>query len=290
MLNRINRIFNNRQQGFVFILSARRTGSTLLQNILCQSPQTHAFVSEAQILTRLLDAFQWGDGEFSRMVAPYFGTGQTYLQFQKETVDRFLKLARKNLNVKKLMILKNPEFAPHTEKLVNLLPAARFLVLVRDPRDQITSEIAVSQRQIDLNWKQQVPSMEELCAAYDHCYTYIEHGRQQNPAAFLTVRYEDLVSHTASILKVIERFLSIDLSTYDSNADWKNTKVDWDVMKKRPSWSEYYGKPLSGDPVGSYAEKLDSDQVKEIEDRLAIWMHAYDYSPIHKYAKGECQD
>lgn len=264
-------------QDVVCILSARRTGSTLLQNILCQSPQTHAFVSEAQMLTRLLDAFQWGDSEFDRMVNAYFGSRESFWRYQKETVTGFILSARANLNAQKILILKNPELSLHTEKLTQLLPTARFLVLARDPRDQIASELAVSTRQLTQKMRGQMPSIQALCAAYDRYYAAIEQGRSKKPSLFLTIRYEDLVNHTKMTIKTIEEFLEIDLSAYNPAAAWQNVEVDWSKMKERPSWSEYYGKPLSNGPAGSFTEKLTPNQIEEIESRLSTWLHTFNY-------------
>lgn len=264
-------------QDVVCILSARRTGSTLLQNILCQSPQAHTFVPEAQILTRLLDAFQWGDNEFERMVGAYFGSSESFMSYQKETVTGFIRAARATLNAPKFLILKNPELSLHAEKLTHLLPAARFLVLARDPRDQIASEIEVSKRQVAQKLRGQMPSIQTLCADYHRYYTAIEQARSKKTSAFLTIRFEDLASHTQATLQRIENFLKIDLSTYSPDAAWQNTSVTWDKMKTRPSWSQYYGKPLSNDPVGSFVEKLASAQIEEIESCLSNWMNTFGY-------------
>lgn len=264
-------------QDVVFVLSARRTGSTLLQNILCQSPQAHAFVPEAQMLTRLLDAFQWGDDEFERMTGAYFASADTFADYQKETVAGFIRSARAALNAQKFLILKNPELSLHAEKLTHLLPAARFLVLARDPRDQIASQMAVAVRQVAQKMRSQVPSMQALCASYARYCAAIEQGRSKKPTAFLTIRFEDVASQPQASLRRIEDFLEIDLSTYRPDAAWQNTAVDWNKMKERPSWSEYYGKPLSSDPVGSFAEKLAPAQIKEIETRLADWMRLFGY-------------
>ena len=47
----------------VFVMGARRTGTTAFQQLLCSSPDPHPFVGEFQILTQLLQAFAWGHGD-----------------------------------------------------------------------------------------------------------------------------------------------------------------------------------------------------------------------------------
>jgi hypothetical protein len=43
-----------------FLVGGRRTGSTLLHNLLCRSPDTHRYIGEFQFLAKILDAFSWG--------------------------------------------------------------------------------------------------------------------------------------------------------------------------------------------------------------------------------------
>ncbi len=273
------RIFSRERsngQGLIFILSARRTGSTLLQYILCQSPDTHLFNSEAQFLTQLLAAFRWGDEQYERMLVTYFGDQKHYDSFQRRTLSDFLTNARRVTGAKKFLVLKNPELSTHVDQLIHHFPQAKFLILVRDPRDQIASEIEVIQRR-DSNSFLDEKLLPTLCGNYRESYNLLLPLANDSSINAMVVRYEDLTQNLTETLPRLEDFLGIDLSNYDPHTYWNNVRVNWNLMRARPSWSENYGAPLTVDPVASFTKRLSTEQIRQIESLLNDLMERLDY-------------
>ena len=52
---------------YVFIGGCARTGTTLMQSILCSDSATNPLIPEAQWLGRLLSMYKWSLGTFSTL-------------------------------------------------------------------------------------------------------------------------------------------------------------------------------------------------------------------------------
>jgi hypothetical protein len=274
---------DTRPVSLAFLLSPRRTGSTLLYNILCQSPHVHPFVRDAELLFRLLEVFRWGDATYSEKVHHYFATEDTYWDFQREVAQGFIGRARDALGDPPTLVIKSPELSKHTPRLRRLFPQAGFVVAVRDPRDQIASEMDVAHRQVASGMRPSLPGIGELCSVFDTYWSGIDQGMALHPESFLLIRYEDLVTAPLRVTPKLQTFLGIDLTEYDPGKPWKRIAVDWEKKKTLPSWSDHYGQPVTATQVGRFKRVLSEEQISEVEAHLGHWMDLLHY-PRHSIA------
>src|SRR5689334_22388448 len=102
---------SKKQPDLAFVVGARRTGSTFLSQLLCSSPDTHAFVGEFQILTRILEAFSWARENYDRLVRFYFRDTGHLNDFQMSVIRALIGEAVETLAPRRCAIFKNPELS-----------------------------------------------------------------------------------------------------------------------------------------------------------------------------------
>ncbi len=124
-----------------FVIGARRTGTTALYQLLCSSPDTHPFVGEFQMLTQLLQAFDWGRSNYDRLVRFFFRDPEHFARFQADTARALVAEAVESLAPRHCAVFKNPELSLYVSDLAEIFPFARFVATIRDPLDQVASEL-----------------------------------------------------------------------------------------------------------------------------------------------------
>jgi len=94
---------------------------------------------------------------------------------------------------------KSPLHTEHAGRLASMFPGARFVQMVRDPRDVALSQTSIWERTaLQSAWRWRVD--QKLA---------IEHGRAIGADRFRVQRYEDLVADPEGSLRAISSFLSI---------------------------------------------------------------------------------
>jgi len=131
-----------------FIGGAPRSGGTLLTSILCSDRTTNPTLREAHYLREMVQAYRQGKQFFNTLEGGhYFSDLNELRQFSARWVDAFLdKLAVRHAPATNL-VLKSFLMSVMFPATFELLPEARFLISVRDPRDIACSQIDVGEKQ-----------------------------------------------------------------------------------------------------------------------------------------------
>src|SRR5699024_9992968 len=117
---------------------------------------------------------------------------------------------------------KNPAYSLFITEIKRVFPEAKFIHLIRDPRDVALSHINnLGARSVAL------PAQKWIL--FNRC---IEKEKKQNPAAFFTLHYEDFVAQPEKHLKYISEFLGISfesgsLQAEKRNADLSHLSEEW---------------------------------------------------------------
>jgi len=242
----------------VFVLGARRTGTTLLNQILCNDPGANPHVGECQLLTQLCAASRWAGSNYDRVVQWYFDSRADCDRFFARTIQDFLNTAADHFGEVGKLVLKCPEFSNYKWELDRFVPQGRHVVCVRDPRDQIASELDVGKRQTEQNIDGEAARAYRtrdigfLAGRLLQYYGTVLRARQDN---VLYVRYEDLVLKLVDTLRDIESFTGFDLSAFDPNAAWRRFEHQGEIQKM-PAYVEQYGAPLDKSRVGRFRDSL----------------------------------
>jgi hypothetical protein len=269
----------------VFVGGSMRTGTSLLQAVLCASPDAHPRPRECQYLTEVLMPYVSRRRQFDRFVSDYFGTRERFAAHARLIVEDFLAAARDTLAPGRTLVLKNPELTPAFPALADLLPQAKFLVSLRDPRDAIASMIVVAERQRAARQpalgdaaQRDIPA---LCARFRSYYAAVVRHGDKLSGRILAVRYEDLVRDTDRVVRILQDFTRLALDGFDANAPWRDLAApDEGAAETSPTpWrSELNGRGLSPDAIGRHAEILTTEEANLVAAELSDFARSFRYS------------
>lgn len=278
----------------VFVGGSQRSGTSLLQAVLCSSPDAHPRPSECQYLTRLVATYARWRQRGDRFVTDYFGDMPGFDAFTRRMVNDFLDVARATLAPGRVMILKHPELTALFPPLAALLPEAKFVVSIRDPRDIVASLLAVGERFEQAGNKAVgFPAgrdMRRLAAHIRSYYAPISRAVMDRTLRLgqrvRFVRYEDMIRDTDAVLRGLESFTGLSLAGFDRNAAWRNLEgADSEASHalRQPWRTEFHGRGMSADSIGRWAEVLSLEEARQIEqhcrDMLERWRYPIDSEP-----------
>jgi protein-tyrosine sulfotransferase len=270
-----------------FILGLGRSGTTLLQGMLDAHPNVVA-PPESKFILLLYPRFhhikKWDEKDIHDFVEalyidPLFGKLwaidkvkllQDMLSI-KEYADYAMlcKLVCYNMRENKenvtLLTFKVPLYTIFLSKLKKIFPDARFVHLVRDPRDNLYSHIKSYNIGDHLFVNQQWVGFNSL----------VEKNKQMQPSKYFTIYYEEMVKEPENILKSLSGFLGI---TYNSSmlqqklGEYKNESEFKMVHESLLS-------PVNTSNVGKWKNKLSPQDIviaEAITGKLAKSKYGYE--------------
>lgn len=264
-------------EGVAFVGGCMRTGTTLLQRMLCASPETGGFTSEVQYLMALLDLFErWGKAFETRM-APFFGSRDAYEAHCRRTVTDFVEAARLTQGRPRLTVLKRPELSWHFPRLAHWFPKALFLVTVRDPRDTIASIMEVGAKHARSGQASRLAQMgRDMGQLSDFFLSY--YARLNAPplqGRLAAIRYEDAAGRPEAVLARLSALTGLALSaeaippdTFERRERNREDAAFWGPLRERPP---------SAERIGRYREALSPDEVAIVEARCAAFARPFGY-------------
>lgn len=152
----------------------------------------------------------------------------------------------------KLFFDKNPVYYYFLPELEKLFPEAKFIHIVRDYRDNMSSHKRVFNLQ----------DAGDLAYKWVKVNRLIEGRKKELPGRYLTIKYESLVSEPEESMKAACAFLGLPYSEDMSNQT-KNIYPSFTGMNK-PRFLELHGsllQPINTSHVGEWKEKLKPEEV-----------------------------
>lgn len=197
-----------------FLLGTQRSGTTLLTRIL--SNHSSVYVQNELPLTQLFDE------EFS--------LDKFYRNMDNLFEKRFGKSVKMFVEERKLEVwgLKDPQLTEYLNELENFMPAAKFILIIRDARGVVNSYIdnkwglGTNAYTGAMRWNKEVNLQLEFAKKY--------------PNNVLTLLYEDLVTDMESELERICSFLEIPfdhkmLAYHEKKTDLESNKQNINTSK-----------------------------------------------------------
>lgn len=248
----------------IVVCGARRAGTTLMMAVLCSDPRANPPLPEAQALTRMVEAYQWAALHHDDFVETLLGSPDRLRRLYSSWVTQFLEAVVRHVPNEGLLVLKHPAMMRVLGSLLELAPALRPVVMVRDPRDQVASE-----REVAARAGRPARPADELAANLTAWFDGLD------PAGLTVVRYEDLVVDFVRVKQRLEADLNLRLS-FDPSAPWPDLGR-LAALRKYPSWGPKYGRPVDARGVGRYVADLDEAEIAVVEDACASYMTRFGY-------------
>ncbi len=208
-----------------FIIGMGRSGTTLLTNMLNGNTETIA-CPENEFIIHSYRSFIYKDFNDSKVVDSFIDMfnqnfnsvisiwkpGQNLKEDIKNAEDKsfgnICKLSylnfplsqkdKKNIN---LVVDKNPSYSLHIDVLKNIFPESKFIVIVRDYRDNVVSRKKYSDQNI---------SIHKLAADWNYYYENIINSLSKNKINYHLIKYEDLANNPTHSLQSLCTYLGID--------------------------------------------------------------------------------
>jgi len=265
-----------------FIGGAPRSGGTLLTSILCADGTTNPILREAHFLREMVQVYRHGKRSFESLEdRHYFSNQQELRDFSSLWVTAFLDRLLISHTPASNLVLKSFLLSIMFPAVHELIPDARFLISVRDPRDIITSQVEVGQRQVLQGQPNRFPR-DIIALSKENRQYYMPSVANIDPifrSKVLYVRYEDLTQDIESQLKRIREFTGLSLSGYAPKSDWTNNGRDFKSEHKAgdPYINELYGKGISSSRVQRYLNVLTPAEIATVETECAPLFQEFGY-------------
>ena len=260
-----------------------RSGTSLMQAVLCCTEESNPQIHEAQYLTQLVHLYGYARRSFDRYLCHYFQNLDELTAFHTERMRGFLDRTLRRYHPANHLVLKNPEMTPLFPEFCKLLTDIKFIIVVRDPRDTIASMREVARRQEeqgeDTNLTRMAGSAERLADRYNWYYAALTSASNDMfDSRRIVVRYEDIVQNTDCVVDELAAFTGLPLRGFDAAAGWR-TLVDFNNLDliKEPFHSVLRGMSLSVSRIGRYTDHLTRDDIAVIERECSHMMKAYGY-------------
>jgi len=231
-----------RDTPIVFIVGCGRSGTTLLQSLMNSHPNIVA-THECMFVLTLYPAFgrirNWGKKDILRFVEALdlmkifslWSLDKKALIAELLTASEFadypllckMVYYKMRKDKKKILALidKNPLHSIFIKKILAIFPEARFIHLVRDPRDTVNSNIKrfnkkntffLARKWVGFNGK-------------------IEHMKFQIPDKVFTILYEDMIINTENVFRQLCNYLEVDYNTAIMNHDFRERLQRYEGLK-----------------------------------------------------------
>ena len=273
----------------IFVGGSQRSGTTLLQTLLCQDETVNPLIGEAKYLRHLLVAYRFGKMNFSTETKDYFHDPAAYRLFNRNLLSLFLEQTRALYPRASHLVLREPHLTMYFPDLHELVPDALFICIVRDPRDAVASMIDVGEKLTAGGQAQDAMArlfasrrIDAICAHYLSFYAPAFAARSETfrrRCAF--VRYEDLVQRPAEYLGRLRALTGLALANCDPARAPDTGRVDYSAAG---DYQRAWNTPLSGSKVedsqiGRYRNVLQPGEVSDIERNCAPLIQRFSYAP-----------
>ena len=273
--------------GALFVGGSQRSGTTLLQRLLCQAPGTNPLVGEAKYLRNLVAAYRQALRAFDVETRFYFRSRGELRQYHAGIVEQLLAHVRGMYPGAHHLVLKEPHLTLYFPELAELLPQARFLVIVRDPRDAVASMVRVGERlrasgADDIFTR--MFSLRDMGALGRHYLSFYEPvlraaGDAVLAGRLLIVRYEDLVNDPGHTLAEAGRFAGVDVSALDltQGDDSEALEARRDAPYKRAWLTGLDARAVTDERIGASRKVLSEAEMRTLVATCRSFMERFGY-------------
>lgn len=245
------------EEDVILVSGYARTGTTLMQGLLCASDDLMGVSAEAKLFRSLLKAHVVGLVGWEAFTSDYFADRSAYRTFMRQILGFYLAHVRERFATQKRLVQKVPQDAlPHIFELADLLPNSKFVMMVRDPRAALASTVEFQGR-----YGKRLDFGEEL-DRFVRLYAPLVRRRHELRGRLVFVRYEQLVTDVTPTMARVGDFLSVRVPTDLESLEWENKRV-----KTLAEASPLDGRRVSTASLTNYRQALTPQALEMLERR-----------------------
>jgi hypothetical protein len=298
-----------------FILCTERTGSSLLSlmlnlhnEVICTSEELFALY----FYKRYENKVKWTETELKNYIEEFWLMSEQNLDLNFTSKEKFYEalfpyrdeldyglllrltylqfIEPKSKDGIKVIVDKQIKYLFYLPVLLKIFPDARFIVLVRDVRDNVVSRM---KRKLNLSTEALF-----LSSVWNYTYRNVNTLLDANKQV-LIVKYEDLVSHSADILQEVCSFLGVGYDpamiqtdgVYDQFLQLRRKFIGEKEFERLKAFNSELSKQINTENIGSYDKVIDKKIVEKIVRQNHGLLKRFNYDVIkHKDAEFVLRD
>tara|TARA_B100000315_G_scaffold18549_1_gene16498 strand:- start:435 stop:959 length:525 start_codon:yes stop_codon:yes gene_type:complete len=173
------------------------------------------------------------------------------------------------------------KLTPNMNVLYDFFPGGNYIMIVRDPRDIISSMLRVGKKQKDENIESHFPyNLSLLCNKINISYRlYLEPKFEDFVSKKIhTIKYEDFVTDPLKQLNIFSvKFFNKKLYKNTENI-WERSKDVYASNNKKAYQSELWGHNITTKKINEYKNTLRDNEINEISKYCKKYMNYFSYS------------
>ena len=247
------------------LVGSPRSGSTLVYNSLCSSRIFNPGLPENHLVPNLVKYFIQQLKRNKKEKNLFFESNNDTLDYFKNYINIYHNKICQKYKTDKLL-LKSIIFSSNIDAMNILLPDTKFIMIIRDPRDIITSMLRISEKQINQKIRPQYPrDMGKL--------SYFINPLKNST---ISVKYEDFIINSVEILNKIMKNLNLSY-TFKENDNLWDYSLNISKDEKNYFNSDLWNKPISKNKIGVYKNYLKAEEINEVNKNCEDIINKFNY-------------
>ena len=196
----------------VFIVGCPRSGTTWLRMLLASDPSIHSgaesYIFAWYIGSQLRNWHKDVERTSTKIGMSTYMKESEFLFALRQYMESLLKPMVNDLRDGEIFVEKTPEHALYIKEIAELLPKCKFVHILRDGRDVVSSLLAISKQTVG-SW---APHSARIAAKMwtDYVLGVRKSSKNIPSNQFYELRYEDLHKATIETLKPIFEFMEVE--------------------------------------------------------------------------------
>lgn len=267
--------------GLLFIGGSQRSGTSLLQRMLCAGPDTNPVIGECAYLDSLLKAYQQGKKNYSFQTQDYFDSFPDFQNQQRQIMSHLFQQVARRYQAQHL-VLKHPQMTPRFPELFELFPQAKFLIILRDLRDIAASMLSVGKKMKALGGQHLFVDgdLHKIALQIQGYYQAILAYGDQNPAfrpSCRFIRYEDLVQKPQQQLQAIQGFAGLQRTDFTSDYAFPGREQENQEAALSVWQTKLNQQAPSDSSVGRYKTFFSAQEIRILEQVGQPYLERFQY-------------
>jgi hypothetical protein len=269
----------------IIVTGCMRSGTSLLYALVSTSPDTNSPIAPARYLSdnfHLLKRYLGTDRLFA---ADYFADRSALIAHARKTVIDVLDAAWEKSGRPLALAIKAAELSSMLPLVAEVVPNARFVVSVREPKDTIASIVKVGERQKSLGLRlfsgRAQRDIGRLCKAYNAAYLSSLRAGDRLAGRLVYVRYEDVVADGAAAMAPVWAHYGIapgDLTKAENERRTPHFKAVTEHRYWRTYLTELSGRAISASSLGGSRQILGTVERARIDWRCRRVRRTFGYA------------